>query len=444
LEDPRLSRMYAALFRRRFAQLRHDAWQTAVKRSGLLITIAVAAILLLVGFALKERGRGHFSKLKAELGHSEAPHLPAASKPGGQEAIVLSRFRTGMDMPEFLSATLLPGRGMNVLQIEAYIPRMGEVNLLASPPLNEAAKLLSGTGTDTNGSASLTMGGAIEIPWAGRIRGTESANGSDLTVNWQGHQIDLPLNGKERGKASKAVSAGGLLLKRPADAVKTTVMPDGGQAQATYHAVDFEGHWLSHTRVATTVQLSGRALEMSISAQNTGDQAEPIGIGWHPRFAILSKNRADALLKLPNALHAEVDQASGMPSGKLLPVAGTRYDFTGGHGARLGTMSLDDSFVRPKPGLMDSGPVAELRDPGSNYGLRITALSPAIKAFRVVAPADDNFVSIDPEFNFDDPFGREWEKGSGTGMVLLQPGQTVQWRVRLEIFSLTGKASGTL
>jgi hypothetical protein len=85
-----------------------------------------------------------------------------------------------------------------------------------------------------------------------------------------------------------------------------------------------------------------------------------------------------------------------------------------------------------------------LRDLGSNYGLRITALSPAIKAFRVVAPADENFVSIDPEFNFDDPFGREWEKGSGTGMVLLQPGQTVQWRVRLEIFSLTGKASGTL
>ncbi|MBN9614072.1 MAG: aldose 1-epimerase, partial [Acidobacteriales bacterium] len=153
---------------------------------------------------------------------------------------------------------------------------------------------------------------------------------------------------------------------------------------------------------------------------------------------------ANALLKLPSALHEEIDRRSGMPSGRLLPVADTPYDFTGGSGARLGTMSLDDSFVHLKQGLMDSGPVAELRDPRSNYGLRITALSPAIKAMRVVAPADESFVSIDPEFNFDDPFGREWEKGEDTGMVVLQPGQTVQWRVRLEIFPLTGKAPGML
>lgn len=443
MEDPRLSRMYASLLRSRFAEVRHRAWQAAVKRSGLFITIAAAAVLLLIGFALKERGHGHLSRIKAELGHSAAPHLPAAAKPGDQDAIVLSRSRTtGMEMPEFLSATLLPGRGMNVLQIEAYIPRMGEVNLLASPPLNEAAKLLSGTGTDADGSASLTMGGAIEIPWAGRIRGAESANG--LTVNWRGHRIDLPRSGEEDGDASGTVSTGGLLLKRPADSIKTTVMPDGGQAQATYDAMDFDGHWLSHTQVTTTVQLSGRALEISISAQNTGEQAEPIGIGWHPRFAILSKDRANAVLKLPNALHEEIDRRSRMPSGRLVPVTDTQYDFTGGSGARLGTMSLDDSFVHLKQGLMDSGPVAELRDPRSNYGLRITALSPAIKAMRVVAPADESFVSIDPEFNFDDPFGREWEKGEDTGMVVLQPGQTVQWRVRLEIFPLTGKAPGML
>jgi len=39
----------------------------------------------------------------------------------------------GGTMPEFLSVTMLPGRGMNVLQIKAYIPGKGEVNLLASP-----------------------------------------------------------------------------------------------------------------------------------------------------------------------------------------------------------------------------------------------------------------------------------------------------------------------
>jgi aldose 1-epimerase len=438
--------MYAALLMRRFAQVRHNLWQTAIKRSGLFITIAATIVLLLVALALKERGHGHLSKLKTELGHGAAPHTPPPVRPGDQDTIVLSRTQTTeMDTPQFLSATLLPGRGMNVLQIQAYVPRMGEISLLASPPLEEAATQLSGTGEDVDGSASLTMGGAIEVPWASRIWGSASVDSASLTTNWRGHSLSLPADWEGDHSARSAASVGGLLLKQQADTVKSTVMPDGGQAQAIYNAADFNGRWVSHTKITTTVQLNGRALEMSISAQNTGDQVEPIGIGWHPRFAIPGKDRADLLLKLPNALHAEVaDRRSGMPSGKLLPVEGTPYDFTGRNGARLGEMSLDDTFVHLKQGLLDSGPVAELRDLKSNYGLRITALSPTIKAIRVDAPSDGSFVSIDPQFNYDDPFGKEWAKGEDTGMVVLQPGQTVQWKVRLEIFSLTGSAAGPM
>jgi hypothetical protein len=56
---------------------------------------------------------------------------------------------------------------------------------------------------------------------------------------------------------------------------------------------------------------------------------------------------------------------------------------------------------------------------------------------RVVAPADGDFVSIDPQYNNDDPLGREWDKDGDAGMVVLQPGQTTQWKVRLEIYSLS-------
>ena len=99
-----------------------------------------------------------------------------------------------------------------------------------------------------------------------------------------------------------------------------------------------------------------------------------------------------------------------MPSGKLLPVEGTPYDFTGREGARLGHCNLDDSFVHLRPGLLDNGPMAELRDPKNDYGLRITALSSSIKAIRVYAPPDASFVSIDPQSNYDDPFGRSGQK----------------------------------
>lgn len=416
------------------AEVRHTVWQTMVKRSGLLVTIAIAVVLLVVAIALKERGRGNLTKLKTELGvRNTVPQEAVAVRPGGQDAIVLEHAQVmDMDSPQFISATLLPGRGMNLLQIKAYLPQIGTVGLLASPPLEDAAKQMTGEGEDAVGSASLTMGGAIETPWAGSIWGIASEDTS--ITSWGGHTFDLPAKGR--------VSTGGLLLRRQADTVKTNVMPDGGQAQAIYNAGDFDGHWISHTQVTTTVQLNSRALEISIAARNTGDEAEPLGIGWHPKFAILSGNRSQIALKLPIAVHEEVDnRRGGMPTGKLLPVTGTPYDFTAHDGARLGALNLNDTFVHIKQGLLDNGPIAELRDPKGNYGLRITMMSPAIKAIHVSAPANASFISIDPQFNFDDPFGHEWPKDEDTGMVVLQPGQTVQWKIRLEIFSLTSNPS---
>ena len=447
MEDPRLSRMYAALLAGKFARLRRNLWHKTMAHSGLVLTVAVAVLLLAVAVALKERGHGRLHQLKTELGvNAPTPELPEATRPGGQDAVVLEHAPMNeMDEPEFLSATLLPGRGMNVLQIKAYIPQKGEVNLLSSPPLETATKLLNGTGEDANGGASLTMGGAIEAPWAGRIWGTAAPDGMSVAATWEGHSLRLPADLKTTTVSSRAISAGGLLLKRPAETVKTDVMPDGGQAQAIYDAGTFDGHWISHTEITTTVQLSSRALDMSISARNTGTQAEPIGIGWHPRFSILSGDRKQVLLKLPDAVLEQVaDHRSGTPSGKLLPVAGTPYDFTGRDGARLGMTGLNDTFVHLKAGLLDNGPIAELRDPRSNYGLRITVMSLPIKAIHVYAPADAAFVSIDPQFNYDDPFGREWAKDEDTGMVVLQPGQTVQWKIRLEIFSLSGNKSSPL
>jgi hypothetical protein len=125
-----------------------------------------------------------------------------------------------------------------------------------------------------------------------------------------------------------------------------------------------------------------------------------------------------------------------VPSGVLLPVAGTPYDFTMPGGARLGTTDLDDCFAALHQNLLDSGPVAELIDSVNGYGLRLTVLSPTIKAMRVVAPANGDYVSIGPQFNYDDPFGREWSKDADTGRVVLQPGQSTQWKVRLELFGL--------
>jgi aldose 1-epimerase len=420
--------MYAALLARRIGDLRRSLWHVAVLRSGLLTMVVVSIAILGLAFGWREHRPGHFSRLKQGLNQEPTPTLPANSRPGGQDAIVLQRTRLeGHDVPEFLTATVLPGRGMNVLQITAYLPRKGEVALLASPTLDEAARLQNG---------NLSMGGAFEAPWANRLSGAASTDGKSLTTTWQEHAIVLPVTQKLH--SGEAVALGGLLLGRGADTANMNVMPDGGEAQGTFDPGNFDGHWVSHTEITTSVQLSSRAMEIKVVARNTGDQPEPMGIGWHPRFAILNGDRGQAALRMPNAMRAEVlDRRSGLPSGKLLPVTGTEYDFTARNGRQLGDLSLDDSFIHLRPALLDNGPIAELRDPASNYGLRITAITPTIKAMRVFAPASEKFVSIEPQFNYDDPFGPEWSKGEDTGMVVLQPGQSVQWQVRLEIFPLT-------
>lgn len=429
--------MYLALVLQWFARMHRRLWHAAVMRSGMLTMLVLTLVLVALAFGWHEHRLGQFSQLKRDLKKKPLEEDTSTMRPGGQDVVLLQRSQFGGGSgPEFLSATLLPGRGMNVLQITAYLPDKGEVSLLASPSLGEANQLMNGTGVDAAGAESLEMGGAIEAPWAGRISGTSSADGEELATVWHGRHLSLPVAG------AGSVATGGLLLKRASTTQSSNVMPDGGETQVSFHAGDFNGHWVSQTDITTTVELSGRAIEMTVQARNTGTEAEPMGIGWQPRFAILSGNRGQTTLRLPIAQRVEIaDRRSGLPSGRLLPVTGTEYDFTGRNGARLGSLNLDDSFVHLKPAFMDNGPVAELRDPDSDYGLRITAMTSNIKAMRVYAPAGAKFISIEPQFNFDDPFGHEWAKDEDTGMVTLQPGQSVQWKIRLEIFSLTQEES---
>jgi aldose 1-epimerase len=426
-----MSAMYREMVEQWFAQLIHRVWRRGVMRSGMVTGLILALLVGGLSFAYRERGRGNIRRLKAKIAtdRQDAP----VPRPGGQEAIELTRMRlAGGSMPEFLSVTLLPGRGMNVLQIGAYIPGKGEVNLMDSPPVEDAERTMTGMGEDADGQASLAMGGAFETPWAGRIEGMATQAARRVSAVWRGHTMALP---SDAGR----VAQDGLMLARKSDTSETTALPDGGQAQAVFHAGDFGAHWPSKTDVTVTVLLGSQWIELTVMARNTGDTAEPVGIGWHPRFAIFDGNREQLRLHLPAEKREEVrDRASGLPTGVLLPVSGTAYDFTMRGGAALGKMDLADSFAGLRRELLDNGAAAELIDPANDYGLRMTALSPAIQAIRVDAPADADYVSIGPQFNLDDPFGREWGKEADTGMAVLQPGQSTQWKVRLELFTLAG------
>ena len=55
------------------------------------------------------------------------------------------------------------------------------------------------------------------------------------------------------------------------------------------------------------------------------------------------------------------------------------------------------------------------------------------RRIQMYAPPAMQFVAIEHQYNFADPFGKEW--GSmNTEMVTLKPGQSTKWHVRLKVF----------
>ena len=60
-------------------------------------------------------------------------------------------------------------------------------------------------------------------------------------------------------------------------------------------------------------------------------------------------------------------------------------------------------------------------------------MSPQIRAIQVYSPVDKSFIALEPQFNYGDPFGKEWN-GADTGMVTLAPGESVTWKVQLQLF----------
>jgi aldose 1-epimerase len=398
------------------------------------VTPSLVGLLCLgLVFASYERGHGNLQKIKTRVNPPPvAEVLPLG--PGGQDPIRLSRSATTIGKEaELISATFLPGRGMNIFQVTALIPGHGEVPLMFSPALASAATLMNGQDEDANGSASTSMGGAILAPWAQSLTGTPTGTPGMLQTDWDGHRLTFP-----RVNSQSQMSVEGLLLNRGADMVKSDVLPDGQSVLAVFHAGNFGGNWPSSVDVTVQAQLTSHNLDLTVTATNTGQQPAPFGIGWHPYFSIPSGDRSDAMLTIPSKNVMDIDRRTGMPTGRTVTVNATAKDFSRAGGTRLGVDSLSETYTDLESGV-GSGPIAVISDPAYNYRLSVIPLTPSVTNMHVIAPGDKPWISVGPNTNLDDPFGPEWNSPERAGMAMLAPGATLRWKVRIEI-SLIGSA----
>ena len=386
--------------------------------------IPALAVLLVLGVPLtlwRMHRKGEFHSMKQEIKGGDANLLP---RPGGLDPIVLQvkPAPSTANQPTFASAMLLPGLGMSVLQVTANLPGRGPVPLFASPSLDEIADGVTAAPDGPNDDH-----GALELPWSGGLRGALTPVGNSLTAQWHGKTIEASTETSSRPE----IAEGGMLAGQSADSTAVKAFGDGAAAQATFLGVNKDERWPSKTDVNVAVTLTAHMLEITVDAKNAGTEPEPMGIGWHPRFRMIGDRNA-VELELPAG--ELMEWTASLPSGQsdTQALSLTRYQ---GSPTPLSPAGVDTSVIKLRPDTADRG--AEYLDPRNGYGLRLVAVSPSIQSVRAVAPESAPYVSLGAQTNMDDPFGREWAGPEGSnGIITLQPGQTVEWKVRLEIFSV--------
>lgn len=353
---------------------------------------------------------------------------------GGAPVVTLRRpAPSDPGKPSFLSARILPGRGMMTLQVTAHLPKHGEFDLLTSPPLDEARRILEGEPGGFVGNGSYLIGGGILLPFANRIRGQLSSDGKTVRTKIGGRSVVLPANAGGRRPGAEQYAMHGLILASRVDDMSRETTEERDSLRGSLQAGDFGGSWVSSAALDFENVLTRDSFTLTVTAKNVGNEPLPIGIGWHPYFNLPSGRRDQARLHLPARGRALVnDYDEVLPTGEVEPVAGTPYDFSMPGGRPLGDLYLDDCFVELE--RSNGEVVAEVIDPAGSYGLRVTATSPPVAAIQVYAPPEKRFVVLEPQFNRADPFGPQWGEVD-TGMVVLKPGESAVYSARLELFT---------
>jgi aldose 1-epimerase len=163
--------------------------------------------------------------------------------------------------------------------------------------------------------------------------------------------------------------------------------PRGPALRLTYLSKDGDQGFPGNLNTRVTYVLTEED-ELVIEYEATTDKATPINLTNHTYFNLAGADSGTVLdhrLTLQSQRYLETD-ADLLPSGKLLPVAGTAFDFTKSEviGRRLGQISIggyDHAFVladkpQTKPAL-----AAEVYEPKNGRVMRILTDQPGIQLY---------------------------------------------------------------
>lgn len=246
--------------------------------------------------------------------------------------------------------------------------------------------------------------GDVLIPFPGRVH-----NGR-YTFDGQTHQ--MATNDKDGPNAIH-----GFLRTAPWSIAEQT--PSAITFAATIGAADYQGYPFA-LRVVVSYRLDAQGLRCGVSLENTGDRAAPVGAGFHPYFTVGSAVIDADLLQVPMAATLEMEKL--IPTGRVLPVDGTAYDFR--QLRPIGDTQFNTCYLQPQ---RDPDGLLRFRLASADHSRVVTIWLDSTFDYVVLFSGDGlpephrrRALAIEPMTCGADALNRqEW------GLIVLQPGQSV-------------------
>ncbi|WP_419803957.1 hypothetical protein [Terriglobus sp.] len=346
----------------------------AFSRSGWATAIVIALVLLTFGLLWHAHQRAKFHQLTTPI----IPQTTSAPMPGGQEAILLSRVTLVNDSePEFVSATVLPGVGMQLLQATVAVPDQPAQDLLASVSLSDAARM------------------------------------SPVSISSAPFHLRVSNHHVQEGKGN----ADDLIGFAPASNPQNQTLVDGGQASGTFQGT------AARAGVSATIEvtLSGRQIDLITRATNNSQENRFVSFEWCPRFAAPDGNLNRLLLSVPSGSKIGADGES--------EAAGIASE----HGQAIGDHPLDVHLTHLGHESLSDGTYVRLQN-GERFSLRVIGLGDTLRS--VHARSDPGTHTLLLSLSSLDP-AAEAEQRDQT----LRAGQTIQWHLRMEVLPVKAPQS---
>mmetsp|Transcript_17774 Transcript_17774/g.53277 ORF Transcript_17774/g.53277 Transcript_17774/m.53277 type:complete len:421 (-) Transcript_17774:346-1608(-) len=204
-----------------------------------------------------------------------------------------------------------------------------------------------------------------------------------------------------KNDGDNALHGGSMGLHKRVFEVRETSTDDYDGVELSYNSPDGEEGYPGNLYITVAYRLSRTSNQLSTEIRASTDAATPVNIVQHSYFNLAGHSAGDILghtLRVVGGDHYTPVSASLAPTGEILPVAGTPFDFTSTHriGERIAKTpgGYDHNFVlfglgpqtryavRPNGSVSDSPRLAaELHDPSSGRTMQVLTTAPGMQFY---------------------------------------------------------------